>query len=122
MYSNIETYRPGIALVSDDQVLDAVAGGVDIGDAVLNTFLANKWVTSVAGVLYGLYLYGEPTNRTKVINICKQIAAGATQAGRDAVYLGIAAQTGVATWIRNYFQARAGNNTATTTAGVCPAV
>jgi len=122
MRNNLEMHRSGITLVSDDQVLEAVAGGVDIGDATLDLFLETKWVAITAGVLYGLYYYGDPYNRGRVVAVCRQIVLGARQVGRDAVFLGVAAKTTLAQWIRDYFAARAGNNAATSAAQVCPSI
>lgn len=122
MRNNLEMHRSGITLVSDDQVLEAVAGGVDIGDATLDLFLETKWVAITAGVLYGLYYYGDPYNRGRVVAVCRQIVLGARQVGRDAVFLGVAASTTLAQWIRDYFAARAGNNAAVSAAEVCPSI
>lgn len=119
MLSNLETHRPGIVLVSDDHVLDAVSGGVDIGNAVTDTFLEVKWVGYLSSVLYGIYLYGNPTNRDKVVRICRQFANGLTQGSRDAIYLGITGAKGVAKWIKDYYNSVVGSNGATATQ-VCP--
>lgn len=124
MSSNIEMFRPGIALVSDEHVLDAIAGGESLEEdlaAVINTVTKASWGAFAITALAGVYKYGDPAQRQKVINMCRQFGVGVRQIGRDGIYLYIAGSNQVATWVQDYFRAAAVNNdSATTTTELCP--
>ena len=125
MTTKILLDRPGIHVVDDAHELNSIAGGAGnstTGDAELDAFLENKWVSRASVMVLAFYAYGNPTHRARIQSMCRQLANGVNNAGRDSlniIYRGIAAASGVASWVKSYFTTAAAS-TSSTTATICP--
>lgn len=107
MYSKMNIDRPGIEVVRDEQLLNSIGGGTDVGDAVLEAFHVSKWIVLIVAAVRGFNYYGDPANRTAVRDYCIQTVRGVNAAGRDLVFGGISGATELSSWITTYFSRRA---------------